>query len=85
MLASNKEDKLLYPDDHLIWCPKVDSGPRKPSGFRQSCSMSLIPSIMSSLPLKMSFKEKSATFEPVYYAKYQEILQDFVVNVIKRP
>ena len=28
MLASNKEDKLLYPDDHLIWCSKVDSGPR---------------------------------------------------------
>ena len=27
MLASHKEDKLLYPDDHLIWCPKVDSGP----------------------------------------------------------
>ena len=28
MLASNKEDKLLYPDDHLIWCSKMDSGPR---------------------------------------------------------
>ena len=28
MLASIKEDKLLYPDDHLIWCSKVDSGPR---------------------------------------------------------
>ena len=28
MLASIKEDKLLFPDDHLIWCPKVDSGPR---------------------------------------------------------
>ena len=28
MLASLKEDKLLYPDDHLIWCSKVDSGPR---------------------------------------------------------
>ena len=28
MLARNKEDKLLYPDDHLIWCSKVDSGPR---------------------------------------------------------
>ena len=27
MLASIKEDKLLYPDDHLIWCSKVDSGP----------------------------------------------------------
>ena len=26
MLASDKEDKLLYPDDHLIWCSKVDSG-----------------------------------------------------------
>ena len=24
-----KEDKLLHPDDHLIWCSKVDSGPRK--------------------------------------------------------
>ena len=23
-----KEDKLLHPDDHLIWCSKVDSGPR---------------------------------------------------------
>ena len=23
-----KEDKLLYQDDHLIWCSKVDSGPR---------------------------------------------------------
>ena len=22
-----KEDKLLHPDDHLIWCSKVDSGP----------------------------------------------------------
>ena len=22
------EDKLLYPDDHLIWCSKLDSGPR---------------------------------------------------------
>ena len=19
----------MYPDDHLIWCPKVDSGPRR--------------------------------------------------------
>ena len=28
MLASIKEDKLLYPDDHLIGCSKVDSGPR---------------------------------------------------------
>ena len=28
MPASIKEDKLLFPDDHLIWCPKVDSGPR---------------------------------------------------------
>ena len=28
MLASTKEDKLLYSDDHLIWCSKVDSGPR---------------------------------------------------------
>ena len=28
MLASLKEDKLLYPDDHLIWCSKVDPGPR---------------------------------------------------------
>ena len=28
MLTCNKEDKLLYPDDHLIWCSKVDSGPR---------------------------------------------------------
>ena len=28
MLASLMEDKLLYPDDHLIWCSKVDSGPR---------------------------------------------------------
>ena len=27
VLASDKEDKLLYPDDHLIWCSKVDSGP----------------------------------------------------------
>ena len=27
MLARNKEDKLSYPDDHLIWCSKVDSGP----------------------------------------------------------
>ena len=30
-----KEDKLLHPDDHLIWCSKVDSGPR--SGFRVKC------------------------------------------------
>ena len=29
MLAYHNEDKLLYPDDHLIWCSKVDSGPRK--------------------------------------------------------
>ena len=28
MLAEHNEDKLLYPDDHLIWCSKVDSGPR---------------------------------------------------------
>ena len=28
MLAGQLEDKLLYPDDHLIWCSKVDSGPR---------------------------------------------------------
>ena len=28
MPAQHNEDKLLYPDDHLIWCPKVDSGPR---------------------------------------------------------
>ena len=35
MLASSKEDKLLYPDDHLIWCPKVDSGPRS------SCNVQL--------------------------------------------
>ena len=28
MLASIKEDKPLYPDDHLIRCSKVDSGPR---------------------------------------------------------
>ena len=28
MLAGQQEDKLLYPDDHLIWCSKVDSGPR---------------------------------------------------------
>ena len=26
--GSHKEDKLLYPDDHIIWCSKVDSGPR---------------------------------------------------------
>ena len=24
-----KEDRLLHPDDHLIWCSKVDSGPHK--------------------------------------------------------
>ena len=29
MLVLQKEDKLLYPDDHLIWCSNVDSGPRK--------------------------------------------------------
>ena len=30
MLASwHNEGKLLYPDHHLIWCTKVDSGPRK--------------------------------------------------------
>ena len=29
MPASIKEDKLLSPDDHLIWYPKVDLGPRK--------------------------------------------------------
>ena len=23
------DDRLWHPDDHLIWCPKVDSGPRK--------------------------------------------------------
>ena len=23
------EDKLLYPDDHLIWCSKLDSGPHR--------------------------------------------------------
>ena len=28
MLASHKEDKLLYPDHHLIWHAEVDSGPR---------------------------------------------------------
>ena len=28
MLAWHNEDKLVYPDDHLIWCLKVDSGPR---------------------------------------------------------
>ena len=27
-----KEDKLLHPDDHLIWCSKVDSGPRSGAG-----------------------------------------------------
>ena len=32
MLASLMEDKLLYPDDHLIWCSKVDSGPRSVPG-----------------------------------------------------
>ena len=26
MLASTTKDKLLHPDDQLIWCPKVDSG-----------------------------------------------------------
>ena len=25
--SPHKEDKLLHPDDHLIWCSKVDSGP----------------------------------------------------------
>ena len=33
MLASLKEDKLLYPDDHLTWCSKVDSGPRRFQGL----------------------------------------------------
>ena len=28
MPAQHNEDKLLYPDDHLIWCSKVDSGLR---------------------------------------------------------
>ena len=28
MPAQHNEDKLLYPDDQLIWCSKVDSGPR---------------------------------------------------------
>ena len=32
MLSSIKEDKLLYPDDHLLWCSKVDSGPRTMAG-----------------------------------------------------
>ena len=36
MPASIKEDKLLSPDDHLIWCPKVDSGPRN---FITSCGV----------------------------------------------
>ena len=27
MLASKKEDKLLYPDHYLVWYAKVDSGP----------------------------------------------------------
>ena len=39
------EDKLLYPDDHLIWCSKLDSGPRKtvrsqtPQGFGMNSFM----------------------------------------------
>ena len=39
MLASHKEDKLLYPDDHLIWCPKVDSGPRTLAKSRYNSKM----------------------------------------------
>ena len=43
MLASLMEDKLLYPDDHLVWCSKVDSGPRNPEIFvvheRVSCTV----------------------------------------------
>ena len=27
--SPHKEDKLLHPDDHLIWCSKVDSGPHR--------------------------------------------------------
>ena len=40
MLASIKEDKLLSPDDHLIWCSKVDSGPRTMHGMHR---VSLVP------------------------------------------
>ena len=32
MLAYHNEDKLLYPDDHLIWCSKVHSGPHTKPG-----------------------------------------------------
>ena len=28
MPACIEDNKLWHPDDHLIWCPKVDSGPR---------------------------------------------------------
>ena len=29
MLACIEDNKLWHPDDHLIWCPKVDSGPHR--------------------------------------------------------
>ena len=41
MPASIKEDKLLFPDDHLIWCPKVDSGPRRHDRIQNPVPMQL--------------------------------------------
>ena len=36
MLVEHSQDKLLCPDDHLIWCLKLDSGPHR-SYYLQMC------------------------------------------------
>ena len=44
-----KEDKLLHPDDHLIWCSKVDSGPRSLFQFLVQDPISFITALQRSL------------------------------------
>ena len=51
----------------------------KPKGLWQSCSMSLIISLMW---LIISCINKSMKFDAVCHAKYQEFSLDFIVNEI---
>ena len=41
MPACISGNKMWHPDDHLIWCPKVDSGPHKQHG--SSTSLATLP------------------------------------------
>ena len=50
MLACIEDNKLWHPDDHLIWCSKVDSGPRSQNKACISRAVQILAGLCTFLP-----------------------------------